>query len=412
MPANLMDFCPVCNGWDRQLLLNLDNVPYSCAQLFGSVNESKDSVHCELEITLCNDCGHIWNAAYREEFESLYNDDYHSSVTESIQGRQYQDSLAKRLSRLLGTENMEVLEIGCGDGYFLSAMSRYCASAMGFEPSSTYGIAANRLGIEVKNEIFQIGCHRANLESSDLIVMRHVLEHISGVQGMLKELSVRSRKPSYLFIEVPNIIHSLKNNLFFDFYHDHIHYFSAESLQKLAYASGWRCSSIIDGSDEFLRIVFRNSEDMANSMLNTCKTDFSQDSERSIGEVKLAVSEFERQFTDWRTQLQSILRGLKSGGNRIAVWGAGARGLALLAGLGLEEGFFQYAIDSDPNKHGKYLPSVYLEVRPPDELSSDDIDCILVTSYTYFEEICINLNQFRKNGGKIVKIYPVPQVID
>ena len=106
-----------------------------------------------------------------------------------------------------------------------------------------------------------------------------------------------------------------------------------------------------------------------------------------------------------------ILNSLKEDGKRIAVWGAGARGLALLAGLGMSEGFFEYAIDSDRNKHGKYLPAVYLAVRPPEQLDLDDIDCVLVTSYTFFNEIWDQLSPFRKNGGRICKVYPSPEIV-
>ena len=411
--GSLLDICPACGSADQKLLLSLDRVPLSCAQLFNSINEARNSSDCELEIMVCDVCSHIWNCAYKPEAQTFYNDDYYSSVTESPQGRGYQDRLAKDLNLLLKTERMGVVEIGCGDGYFLSALARYCDTAVGFEPSSTYEVASKRQGIEVKNEVFRVEYVEDNLETTDLIVMRHVLEHIPAAGDMLAGLSdqfQKIEKKSYLFIEVPNIRHSLENNLFFDFYHDHIQYFSLGSLKELGYKSGWAFSHEIEGSEEFLRVVFADPSSISDG--HSIHSDPGEhQSDTSTSELIASALNFARDFASWRDNLKNILENIKKNGGSIAVWGVGARGLALLAGLELPEGFFEYAIDSDKNKYGKYLPAIYLEVFPPEQLEVSPVDYVLVTSYTYFDEIWGQLYQFRKRGGKIVKVYPIPQII-
>ena len=218
------------------------------------------------------------------------------------------------------------------------------------------------------------------------------------------------KKKSYLFIEVPNIVHSLENNLFFDFYHDHVQYFSLSSLRVLGYNAGWKLSHEIAGSDEFLRVVFTPCGRISDEQ-ETGWDLYEHETYPTTTESIASALNFAQNFTGWRDDLKKIHQSIKGNGGRIAVWGAGARGLAVLSGLELSEGFFEYAIDSDKNKYGKYLPATYLEVLPPEQLISDPVDCVLVTSYTYFDEICRQLHQFRKYGGKIIKVYPIPQMI-
>ena len=401
--------CPACGETQRESVLSVDRVPTSCAQLFATLERAVKAPDCRLDIQLCCDCGHIWNAAHKDEAHALYNDDYYSSVTESPQGRDYQDALAKDLDRILGLRSKTVIEIGCGDGYFLETLSSHQAKGIGFEPSATFQVANDRPGIQVRNEMFQFDSPGNSEFESDLVVMRHVLEHIPSAKDMLQSLShqkFKGKVPSNLFIEVPNAMHALTNNLYFDFYNDHVHYFSAASLTRMAARAGWRPLEKITGTEEFLRLVFSNDSQ------NAAAPAAVEDNDQFLAEVSSSAAVFRESFTKWSKDLNHILKGLKENGGRIAVWGAGARGLSLLAGLNLPGGFFEYVIDSDTGKHGRFLPAVHLPVYPQEHLETAPVDCVMVTSYTYFNEIWTQLADFRARGGKVLKVYPEAQLAD
>ncbi len=71
---------------------------------------------------------------------------------------------------------------------------------------------------------------------------------------------------------------------------------------------------------------------------------------------------------------------------------------------------YEYVVDSDPNKHGKYLPLLRRPVFSPEQLRLKPVDCVLVTSYTYFDEILAQLDWFRASGGNVIRVYPTPEV--
>ena len=85
----------------------------------------------------------------------------------------------------------------------------------------------------------------------------------------------------------------------------------------------------------------------------------------------------------------------------------------MIAGIGVElSSHFLYVIDSDSNKWGSFLPGTGLPIVSPDAIEVDQIDCLLITSYTYFDEIYDQLEGFRLRGGVIIKMYPVPELVE
>lgn len=82
-----------------------------------------------------------------------------------------------------------------------------------------------------------------------------------------------------------------------------------------------------------------------------------------------------------------------------------------MSGLELDRESFAYVVDSDPNKHGKYLPIVHLPIYPVEQLKLDPVDSVIVTSYTYFDEILAQLGWFLSAGGKVIRVYPMPKLV-
>ena len=410
--------CPVCCdsthvgplGEPLEPLMIIEHAPISCAQLFATKEAAVAAGQCRVEIVQCPGCGHIWNAAHKEGPVSLYNQDYYSSFVSSSQAREYQQTLALELNRYLDLEGKTVVEIGCGDGFFLGSLNELGARAIGFEPSSTFQVAAGQLGIQVFNENFRFdGNGRLDFET-DVVVMRHVLEHMESpkeVLALLRNRSFGSPAPEFLFLEVPNAVQLLENNLYFDFYNDHVQYFSHHPLDLMLNSVGWKPMASIGATDEFIRLLCRNN-------------DYSQDTPESYSNrldpmnrepVKSAALKFRGNFSEWKESLNSIISSQRDADRSIAVWGAGARGVAMLCGLGLDESSIAYVVDSDTNKHGKYLPVINLPVSPVDRLRVESIDCVLVTSYTYFDEILRGLEWFRSSGGRVIRVYPEPELL-
>jgi len=400
--------CPGCGSSGAENLFAVEQAPRSCAKLFSSAESAGQSGNCRLDITLCPTCGHVWNDSFEEAPGDLYDDDYYSSFTKFAKARDSQEQMAKDLDELVSLSGKTVVEIGCGDGFFLGVLARLGAAGIGFEPSSTYELAREQPGVQVTNGFFGFSGSPSVDAPVDVVVMRHVLEHMESPAEVLRSLAgpaFQGAPPEYLFIEVPNAYQLLRDDLYFDFYNDHVHYFSHSSLDRFVREAGWAPIARLASEEEFLVLVCRNemvaeSQHMAETKVNP-----------STKSVVDAAGSFRRNFKSWQKGLTGIINKEQEQGHRVAVWGAGARGVSLVAGIRLPDDTFAYIIDADPNKHGKFLPVSQMEICSARRLEDDPVDCVLVTSYTYFDDIVGQLAGFRSGGGKIIKVYPIPEII-
>jgi len=405
-----MDNCPGCGTGEFEPLMTVDSAPISCATLFRTKAEAAGSGSCRIEIVMCLRCSHIWNRAFQADSVTKYTGDYHSSVTQSPQARQYQKSLARELDDLVGLGGRTVMEIGCGDGFFLSELSSLGAMALGYEPSSTFDTADTISGIRVKNGYFDFDGAPGSEPSADVVIMRHVLEHLPHPIDVVRSFRsglFQEPRPEFLFIEVPNSYQLLSEDLYFDFYNDHIQYFSTASLTSLISAAGWMPLAAMGTEREFIRMLFKNSDYGSEPPMGQGQAIDGTDAP-DVMSVALA---FKKDYLAWVRRLKEVIDGQSAQGNKVAVWGAGARGISLLSGLREAGAPISYIVDSDPVKHGKYVPLANLPVYSADHLKSDPVECVLVSSYTFFNEISSQLRWFSEQGGKIIKVYPNPEVV-
>lgn len=95
------------------------------------------------------------------------------------------------------------LEIGCGDGWMLDALRRLGWDVVGTERSPQGAARARSLGLDVRvGEL--AGCGFA-LQSFDLMILWHVLEHLHDPLGTLTEVRRLTRPSGRLVVAVPNV---------------------------------------------------------------------------------------------------------------------------------------------------------------------------------------------------------------
>ena len=101
-------------------------------------------------------------------------------------------------------DNSSVLDIGCGEGKFLSylAADKNCV-VRGLELNHKAKSIAEQNGIDVKNELIQDHAE-AHEEKYDVVCFFQVLEHISEVDSFLKSAIKCCKKGGKIIIAVPN----------------------------------------------------------------------------------------------------------------------------------------------------------------------------------------------------------------
>ena len=109
-----------------------------------------------------------------------------------------------------------------------------------------------------------------------------------------------------------------------------------------------------------------------------------------------------------RTELVDRLTELKSAGNRIAVYGASAKGSTLLNYFGIDHALIDYVVDRSTVKQGRYTPGTHLRILAPEQLVEDQPDYCLLLTWNFADEILRQQHRYRENGGRF--IIPIPKV--
>ena len=381
--------CPVCGSTITAKFLDVRGVPLFCNVLLDSREEALKAARGDIELAFCRSCGHVFNSAF-EPVRMRYSPRYENSLHYSPAFREYAGGLARRLVTTYELRNKDIIEIGCGKGDFLRLLADAGNNrCLGFDPS----FDPYRNGLGNRSERFALVQDEYTEKYSscpaDFIVCRQVLEHIAEPRRFLKTIrrAIDDKPQVVVFLEVPNVMFTLKDFGIWDLIYEHCGYFTAASLRRLFVETGFNPLTVseafggqylcIEAKPSFQKKIFQTTPD--------------QNSTETVdGHVNGFADRYRQQISKWR----KVIAGLRRSGTKTVVWGAGSKGVTFLNVLKAVSGI-DYVVDINPHKHGYYVPGTGQNIVPPEFLQKYHPDKIIVMNPVYFDEIrkmYINLN--------------------
>jgi SAM-dependent methyltransferase len=318
-----------------------------------------------------------------EKPDVVYSTDYFCSVNFSAHSRAYQSGLAQRWTRDHQLAGQRILEIGSGDGFFADLLVAQGCEVTLLDPAPRACEAARQRG---HRHVIEGEMTEAILPGApfDAVVARHVLEHVPEPISFLQQARKNLRVEGKVFIEVPNLDSIIDNKRFQDFYAEHLSYFDPGSLSSVLTRAGLEVEELFTiEKGDYLVGVARTPGWRLQGMLEDLE--------------------------NFRIRFQALARESQKQGRRLAVWGAGGRGVALYALVQAHQLGIAYVVDSDPKKHGYFTPVTHLPVVSPARLESDPVDDILIVASSFQDEIVRQLAWFARDGRRIGVLHPQPR---
>ena len=152
------------------------------------------------DIFICGKCG--LGMTMGEDIAEQYHE-YHRDSSYIKATDQFKNIFEKRVAIISKFKSKgKVLEVGASTGLFLSLMKNLDWEVLGVEPSGTSSSEARKRDIPMLNTTFEL----ANLKTSsfDVVILNHVLEHITNPIVALKKARKLLKKEGIIFIDVPN----------------------------------------------------------------------------------------------------------------------------------------------------------------------------------------------------------------
>lgn len=325
-----------------------------------------------LTVCRCPCCGFV---SVPLKLSDDYYDDYVNVPSLSPQAQNFQTEQAVGFVERFSLSGRSVLEIGCGDGFFLHSMQNAGAQCFGIEPSSAQCEVARARGLKVEHGILS-GNRLLTEAPFDAFVTRQVFEHIDDISDFLLTIRSNLRAGAVGLVEVPNLDKLAHEARFFDFIPEHLNYFTPRTLSLALQLAGFEVLEVCPVQEgESLRALVQ---------WNT------------LPEYDSLAS----RIVSLRADVAAFLSACRLNGKKVAIWGAGGKGLSMMAIADMSQ--VDLLVDGDPGKVGLYTPVSHIRVSPPEAIALQRIGAVIVMAPAYENEIAHKLRAELAFSGDIV----------
>ena len=138
--------CRLCGFLGLTVAVELTGMPRWNHRLLREHELASDRP-VDLRVHRCPSCGFVSVAM---QLADDYYDDYVNAPSLSPQAQQFQREQAVEFVERFGLKGSRVLEVGCGDGFFLHAVQQAGAAGFGVEPSVAQRALACARGLDVE----------------------------------------------------------------------------------------------------------------------------------------------------------------------------------------------------------------------------------------------------------------------
>ena len=332
-----------------------------------------------LSYAVCMDCQFIFHG---ECVGDEYLENYYKRSTmlrrreptefEVDQGKRQSDFLIKHMD----LKNKNALEIGAHTGSFLMHLHKEYDCQAYFNELSVEAIKvlSSQEGLTDYQTVPQD-------MKMDLVILRHVLEHIFDLDSFIKYVRTILGDDGYLFVEVPDW--SWLDEHTDPFIFEHLNQFSTHNLIHLMKRLGWQCEAVeksIVADDpatpnRVQRLLFRPT---AIPVLNDSLI------------VKTIQNFYQDVYGKGNTAINELILNIDKN-KKIALYPASHLTFAALNESNLKQANIIGMFDIDTKKHGKIIEGV--EVYPAQKLKDYMPDLILLFTMGYEREIRNSFNE-------------------
>jgi SAM-dependent methyltransferase len=367
----LRDHCPGCAGTELTDEFRLARQPVVLNYRFRDAAAASRVPREDVTLRQCRHCGLVFNATFDGALIP-YDENYENRQHHSPTFTAHLEALARQISTDYPVRGGRILEVGCGKGDFLRLICEVAeAEGEGYDTSYEAGEQPEPPGLKF---------HRSYVSAADVtqpfqvVLCRHVVEHVPEIGDFLRELAAIARAAGdpVVILETPRFEWIVEQLSLWDVFYEHCNYFPMASLAFLCRQAGF---SVVGHRPAF-------GDQYQVLALKVCRQP-----EPLIAPGIPAGAHLADFACRSRNALISLADKVitESDGKGWAVWGAGAKGVALVNQFPGEAP--RCVVDVNPSKQGGRLPGTTIPIVSDSDPMLDGIGLILIANPNYAEEI-------------------------
>jgi hypothetical protein len=411
MPAHKNSRCRYCGGDQLTKFLSLGEQPPSNSFIRPDQIDSEERY--PLDVYLCENC-YLVQLLDVVSAKQIFGDYLYLASSSKALKAHYAQLVTDVAARIGLRAGDVVVDIGCNDGILLSGYPVEGLVRIGVEPSKVADYA-EAAGFKVIRAFFGPDAARTIVEEfgqARVVTATNVFAHVDDIGRFLDGVPLLLRDDGIYIVEISYLVDLIDQTLFDTIYHEHLCYLSLTAMVPFFERHGMQIFAAerepIGASGPAIRVLAQ-------------KRGGPRAIERSVPEMLSAEAKWGiadtshyRRYSDrvekLRRDLKALIQSLRARGDRLAAYGAPAKGNTLLNYVGLTTSDIDCVAETNPIKQGLLTPGSHIPVVSEEEFLERMPDYALLLSWNYLDFFLKNSDYIRKGGRFIVPI-PAPRIV-
>lgn len=389
--------CRLCGSADLEDMFSLGT---QYINDFVPADRIGKGLQAPLDLVMCRHCS-LLQLRHTAPQELLYARHYwyRSGVTDTM--RQALRDITSQIEAMVPLKPGDVaLDIGANDGTLLATYTSPGLRRVGVEP-------ANNLVEELKTRVdhaihdfwnydsYMRAASEGGFGKAKVITAIGMFYDLDDPNAFIRDAQRVLADDGVFVAQLMCLTPMLQKNDLGNICHEHLEYYSLESLKYLFETNGLEMFKIEEndvngGSYRIFARHYRGTGMMFE--------------ERVTREDILA---FAKRVQDNRDRCVAFLRGEVAKGKRVYVYGASTKGNVILQYYGLDTSVITAASERSPEKWGKYTVGTWIPIVSEEDAREAQPDYFLVLPWAFFPEFYEREKAWRSRGGRFV--VPLPE---
>lgn len=405
------DSCRVCKSKNLSKVLTLGPTPLANAFLTKKQADLEENFF-PLDVYFCNNCsflqlGHVVSPVV------LFSDYVYVSSTSKVFIAHFEEFAKSVFPRFSLNSKSLVIDIGSNDGILLKPFKKLGAKVLGIEPAKKIAEVAKKDGIETVSEFFNVKLAKKIVKEkgqAKIVTANNVFAHIDDLDEVIEGLKILLSDDGVFIMEAPYLIDFIQRRYFDLVYHEHLSYWAIKPLITLFKRFNMVVFDVqkVDAHGGTIRVFIKKKEGPYKTEKNV--THFLALEKKEKLEKINTYLNFAKKIQENKMKLIKLLGSLKANGQKIAAYGAPAKGNTLLNFFSIGTEILDFVVDDNPWKQGLYTPGKRIPVVPSEFIYKERPDYILILAWNFADSIIKMHYKYKESGGKFLIPVPEPKI--
>ncbi|MEP6656937.1 MAG: class I SAM-dependent methyltransferase [Betaproteobacteria bacterium] len=364
-----------------------------------------------LEVVWCPDSG-LLQLRHSYQATEMYGDNYgyRSGLNQSMV--KHLEEKVHHLERLVPLSAGDVvLDIGSNDATTLKAYRAPGIRRIGIDPTGAKFRAYYPDEIRLVPDFFSAAAYRsAEREPARIVTSIAMFYDLEDPIAFVRQIEAVLADDGVWHLEQSYMPSMLRMNSYDTICHEHIEYYSLNSIARILQAGGLRIIDVamnaVNGGS--FAVTAAKAGNTARKP-NLAVIDWLLDHEDRMGlSTPRPYRDFEERVFRHREDLVRLVRSLNADGKRILGYGASTKGNVLLQFCGFGTQDIAAIADVNPDKFGRVTPGTHIPIVSEKDARAMGPDYFLVLPWHFKDGIIKREREYLASGGKM--IFPFPEI--